>query len=59
MATEVDRWSRRSMFKAVLRQLKWLGTWAKDLLGAEAPEVKALAVAFRAFEAGLEKEPKV
>jgi hypothetical protein len=53
---EVDRYSRRSFFKAAVRSLKWLHSWAASVLGPEAPAAKALASCHRLMEDGLAKE---
>lgn len=49
---ELEPYSKRSMYRAVLRQLRWLGSWAKQLVGPDSPEVKALAAAYVATAAG-------
>lgn len=49
---ELETWCVRSMFRAVLRQLLWLGSWCAQLLGPEAPETKALRGAYLAAASG-------
>jgi hypothetical protein len=56
MSVEVDRYSRRSLFKAGARVLRWLHSWASSVLGPEAPQSKALASVQRLFDDGLSKE---